>query len=477
MKICLIAEGSYPYVTGGVSSWINHLMTNLPEHEFIVLAINPESCRGSPAKYKYPVNLTQVIDVFIDDFSDAQANARHVLKASPGEREQVRQLMAGEVKDWPELFQVFQAWQKTGYKPVDILFSTDFFGLALEIYNTRFAQLPFAEVFWTLRSMYHLAFNLLLKAYPEADLYHSVSTGYAGLVGSYAATVHNRPLLLTEHGIYTREREEEIIKADWAKGYFKNIWINYFSNLSTCIYACAEKVVTLSDRNREIQCDLGCPVEKTMIIHNGINVSAYSDIAEAVRQREDRAKVMVGAIIRVVPIKDIKTMLQAFAFVSRKLPEVSFTILGPTDEDPEYYQECLSYLHLLDLRQVVFTGTVDIKAYLKEIDLLVLTSISEGQPLAILEGLACTIPQIVTDVGDCRVMINGRNDDFGPAGRVVPIMDYIAIGESIIDLCQNYQLRRQMGEAGLKRVRASYSFDQFIDGYRTIYSGIRRRDS
>jgi len=34
-----------------------------------------------------------------------------------------------------------------------------------------------------------------------------------------------------------------------------------------------------------------------------------------------------------------------------------------------------------------------------------------------------------------------------------------------------------MGEAGLKRVRASYSFDQFIDGYRTIYSGIRRRDS
>lgn len=50
---------------------------------------------------------------------------------------------------------------------------------------------------------------------PEADLYHCVATGYAGVLGSMAKHFHGSSLLISEHGIYTREREEEIIKAEW----------------------------------------------------------------------------------------------------------------------------------------------------------------------------------------------------------------------------------------------------------------------
>ena len=42
MRICLLAEGCYPYVAGGVSSWIQMLINGLPEHEFVIFAIGAE---------------------------------------------------------------------------------------------------------------------------------------------------------------------------------------------------------------------------------------------------------------------------------------------------------------------------------------------------------------------------------------------------------------------------------------------------
>jgi glycosyltransferase involved in cell wall biosynthesis len=149
--------------------------------------------------------------------------------------------------------------------------------------------------------------------------------------------------------------------------------------------------------------------------------------------------------------------------------------MGPIEEDKEYYDECVQYMNMLKLEHVFFTGKVNIADYLKDMDLLVLTSISEGQPLAILEGLACKLPFVTTNVGDCGALINGSFDDFGPAGRVVPVMDYAGIAESIIELCGHGDLRRQFGRAGYERVKEKYSFDAFISGYREIYARMGRR--
>ena len=68
MRICIIAEGSYPYVTGGVSSWIQTLISCMPEHEFIIYAIGAhEKTRGN-FKYKLPPNLIEVREVFLDSY-------------------------------------------------------------------------------------------------------------------------------------------------------------------------------------------------------------------------------------------------------------------------------------------------------------------------------------------------------------------------------------------------------------------------
>ncbi len=64
----------------------------------------------------------------------------------------------------------------------------------------------------------------------------------------------------------------------------------------------------------------------------------------------------IGAVVRIVPIKDIKTMLYAFSRVSAEFPQVRLHIMGPTDEDEEYYNECLQLRQDLELTNVTFTG-------------------------------------------------------------------------------------------------------------------------
>ena len=69
MKICLLAEGCYPYVAGGVSSWIQMLIQGMPEHEFIILAIGAEQKQRGVYKYTLPENVTKVYEYFLDEFT------------------------------------------------------------------------------------------------------------------------------------------------------------------------------------------------------------------------------------------------------------------------------------------------------------------------------------------------------------------------------------------------------------------------
>lgn len=52
MKICLIAEGCYPYVAGGVSSWVQMLMEGMPQHQFVLYTIGAEERQRGKFKYK-----------------------------------------------------------------------------------------------------------------------------------------------------------------------------------------------------------------------------------------------------------------------------------------------------------------------------------------------------------------------------------------------------------------------------------------
>ena len=67
MRICIVAEGCYPYVVGGVSSWINNLIRSFPQHEFIMLAVISDRSVSGKFKYNLPDNLTEVHEVYLND--------------------------------------------------------------------------------------------------------------------------------------------------------------------------------------------------------------------------------------------------------------------------------------------------------------------------------------------------------------------------------------------------------------------------
>lgn len=348
----------------------------------------------------------------------------------------------------------------------EFLSSKDYYELVEHLAKTKYTHVPFTELFWTVSSMILPLFMLLRGDVPKADIYHAVSTGYAGVVGALAKIIYDKPLILTEHGIYSREREEEIIKANWVKGYFKDLWINYFYTLSHSIYSLADEIITLFGRNKEIQVELGCEPERIRIIPNGIDIHDYNQVVRTVKDDTIR----IGAIVRLVPIKDIKMMIQAFALVEQQLSNVELFIMGPAEENEEYYEECLQLVQLLNIRNIKFTGMVNIKEYLGDMDFLLLSSISEGQPLAILEGFACSKPFISTNVGSCRELIEGRLDDhFGPAGFIVPVMHYEEMANYMVKLCLDEPLRLEMGKNGFNRVACDYTRQAFITSYKEIY--------
>ncbi len=468
MRICLICEGSYPFVAGGVSSWLQELVINMPQHEFIIWAVAAQEKKRGRYVYTTPANIVSIQDEYLDAvLHEPMKQRRRSYRLSDAQKAAMRALLSCGAPDWQTIFGMFVG-DRT--KSLEFLLSQDFLKLLEEICAQDYPYVGFTDYFWTIRSMFLPLLYLLGGTLPEADLYHSVSAGYAGVLGAMAAARYKRPFVLTEHGIYTREREEEILRTDWVPPHFKDLWINMFYMFTRCAYDAADCVTSLFHRASLIQQEIGCPPGKCSIISNGIHTQRFAGI----RQKEEDGWIDIGAIVRIVPIKDIKTMLYAFSLVSAQRDHVRLHILGPKDEDEEYYEECVQLMHDLELTRVVFTGRVDVKAYLERIDFTVLTSISEGQPLAVLEAMAAGRAVVTTDVGNCRELLEGVDDAYGKAGICVPVMHQSALADAMLTLCDDTQSRRQMGISGQQRVTALYGYDQMLKKYLKTYEDAAR---
>lgn len=372
--------------------------------------------------------------------------------------------------DWGVIFDLFHKERVSVDK---LLMGPDFFEIVRECYNRKYPNIVFSDFLWTMRSIYLPLFRIMKMDVPKADLYHCVATGYAGVLGSMAKHFHGSSLLISEHGIYTREREEELIKADWVKGVYKNIWIEQFKKMSFLAYEKADIVTCLYERAKSLQIELGCPEEKIRVTPNGIRADTFEGIPG--KTEDDAQYINAGAVLRVTPIKDVKTMIQAFAFAKKSVPELKLWIMGPTDEDKAYAQECFELVKALEVEDVEFTGRVNVKDYLGKMDFTLLTSISEGQPLTILESYAAHKPVIATDVGNCQELIYGNDDGFGPAGILTHIMNIEEIAQAMITMSEDQEERERMGEAGYKRVNAFYRIEQMKDVYRGIYRELSDR--
>lgn len=455
-------EGSYPYVRGGVSSWTHELINSMPEHQFVLWVIGAlEESRGK-FRYQLPANVVEVREVFLDEALKLRAKKNSTYAFTDEESAEISKLFMSEDPDWDILF---NCYSKKDRNPVAFLMSEQFLCLLKELCRERYPFASFSALFYTVRSMFLPLMYLMGTEIPQADIYHSTAAGYGSVLGAMGAWKYHKPFLLTEHGIYTREREEEILRSKWVAPEFRDLWISLFHVLSRCAYNRADRVTSLFSKAMDTQVELGCRPEKCQVIRNGIQTQAFAGIP----MKEPDGTVDIGAVVRVVPIKDIKTLIYAFANLQSQIRKVRLHIIGDLS-DAEYSNECIALVQQLGLTNVIFVGETNVREYMAKLDFTVLSSISEGQPLAVIESLAAQRPCVVTNVGACRELVEGgEGDSFGTAGICVPPMHAKALTEALAQLCQNPGLRQAMGVAGQRRVQRYYSLQEMVANYNDLY--------
>lgn len=462
MRICLVLEGSYPYVNGGVSTWMHNYIKGMPEHEFILWVIGDRAERKGKFVYELPANVTEVHELFLDDALRLKSDKHWNVSFTPKENEALTQLIGCGNPDWNVIFDLFQTRH---VNPLAYLQSEEFLQAITDLCIREYPYTAFSDTFHTVRSMLLPVLYLIGSDVPQADAYHAICTGYGGLIASLGSYVSHKPLLLTEHGIYTREREEEIIRATWVQPAFKKQWTRFFYMLSYLIYQRCFRITSLFDHARHTQIEMGCDPQICRVIANGINYDRLS----AVPLKEEDGFVDIGAVIRLAPIKDVKTLLYAFFELSSRMPNVRLHIMGGVD-DEEYAEECYSLTRQLGLKNVIYTGRVNILEYFTKLDFTILTSISEGQPLSVLESFAARRPAVTTDVGCCRALLGGaEGDTLGSAGYCVPPMYREGLADAMEKMCLSRARRIEMGEIGQKRVDLYYRQETMLENYRNLY--------
>lgn len=462
MVICMILEGCYPYVRGGVSGWTDSYIRAMSEHSFILWTVAATDKSRGLYKYKLPPNVIHVQEVFLDSALKRQYPKSKIPRFTSVEVRHIQKLISTTNPDWEKLFQCFCI---TSEDSVSFLMSEQFLQITKQLCINKLQNIAFAELFYCLRSMFLPLIYVMGQPIPMADIYHATAAGYGGILGAMGKWKYQKPLILTEHGIYTREREEEILRSKWVSPSFKDIWIQLFHMLSQCAYSKADVVTSLFERAKETQIQLGCLPSKCLVVRNGIDYDKFASIPS----KAPNGFIDIGAIVRIAPIKDIKTMVYSFAELKHDFSQARLHILGDTD-DKEYYDECIALIADFEVQDIILVGNTDVKTYLEKLDFTILTSISEGQPLAVIESLAAGRPCVVTDVGCCRELVEGdKEDTIGTAGICIPPMHRAALTSAMLKLCKSERIRKAMGIAGKKRIMKLYTHKRMIQTYESVY--------
>lgn len=490
VDILLLLEGTFPYVSGGVSSWVNQIIRGFPQLRFGAIFLGSRPQDYGPMRYALPDNLVHLDTVYLyEDRLNPTVKPAHANPAAMALVEQVHEGFGADLRQ-PDCAQLFahlmdQAGPDGQLNQETFLYSQEAWNFIKKSYKRRSTDPSFVDYFWTIRTI-HTPFWRLREAAlrcPSARLYHAVSTGYAGILGVLLKHRNQRPFLLSEHGIYVKERKIDLYQAQWLKdnrgvfdrdssqiSYFRQLWIRFFEHLGYVTYQAADDIVALYEANRQRQLQDGAPPERTCNIPNGIDVARFAPLRG---QRPAQVPQVLCLIGRVVPIKDIKTFIRAMRTVANHLPDAQAWIAGPEDEAPDYAQECRELAQQLGLAdKVKFLGFQQLTELLPKVGLVVLSSISEALPLVILEGYAAGVPALSTDVGSCRQLVEGLPGEdaaLGVSGRVVRIADPQALAQAALELLGDTDAWQQASAAAIRRVEKYYAQDVMFTRYRALY--------
>jgi glycosyltransferase involved in cell wall biosynthesis len=200
----------------------------------------------------------------------------------------------------------------------------------------------------------------------------------------------------------------------------------------------ADRLIAVSEDVRRFHATYtGVPEEKFVTIENGVDIrrfAGFESAGQAVRKEFefDNAAVVFGVVGRLTPPKDHSTFLKAAALILQKAPQARFLIVGegPLQKDLQLQAQKFGLGNTL-----AFTGLrKDIPAVLAALDVLVFSSLWEGLPVSLLEGMAAARPVVATTVGGIPEVVLPDQSAF-----LVPAGDAVALAEACLRLVSDSQ--------------------------------------
>jgi len=203
-------------------------------------------------------------------------------------------------------------------------------------------------------------------------------------------------------------------------------------------------------------------------ILNGVDVSSFAaghaGGADAVRRAHgipDDARVC-GIVARLTEAKDHANLFAAVAIARESIPTLHCLVVGDGELRDELERDVTE--RRLSAA-VVFTGArANVRDYLDAMDVFVLSSVTEGLAMTLLEAMAAGLPVVATRVGG-----NAEVVEDGVTGRLVPASNAKALADAIVSMIESPAAARAMGDAGRERVTRLFSLEAMVRRYQAVY--------
>ncbi|MGO9217360.1 MAG: GT4 family glycosyltransferase PelF [Streptosporangiaceae bacterium] len=466
MEVALIGEGTYPHQFGGVSVWTDQLIRGMPGYRFQAVAL--VATGSEPVRWELPENVTSVITMPLWGPEPARrttrGQAQSVLRPL-GELVDVLLSPPAEAQDRFEhaLRELFEFAQQHSLSAG--LGCEGAVRLLSEAWRERSCEpgTPTPTLHDAVTALQLLDHALRPLSHPpvQADLAHAVTNGLGVLPALAAKWQHGTPMLLTEHGMYMREQYMHAgrVPQRWP---VKALHLAFLRRLCTVGYQRSELIAPGNAYNKRWEQRLGADPARIRTVYNGVHPT---DFPTVVGEPEVPTISWAG---RIDPVKDLDTLLQAFAQINREMPGARLRMFGSAPPGQEDYLEgCKKLAAELGISELAsFEGRVDnIRDAYAAGHVVVLCSITEGFPYTLIEAMTCGRVCVATDVG-------GVTEALADTGLVVPPRSPQPLAEACLSLLQDDYRRRSMGTAARQRALEFFTVARSISSYEEIYESL-----
>ncbi|MEV8317406.1 GT4 family glycosyltransferase PelF [Streptomyces sp. NPDC059900] len=501
MRIGLLTEGGYPYVSGDARLWCDRLVRGLGQHEFDIYALSRSERQEAQGWIELPpqVNRVRTAPLWtVDDTTSAVTGARHGRRARRRFAECFGALASAVCDSAPGASSALaDRFSSALYGLAEL--ARDEGGLvaalrseaavrALEnacrapgaLRAARTARVP--DLLAVTGLLERALRPLSLDWYGDdglgaVDLCHATSGGPAALPGLLAQHFSGVPLLVTEYGVQLRAHYlatgDEALSAP-----ARALLTSFHGRLAAEVYGKATIVTPGNTHARRWQERCGAERTKLRTVYPGMEASRFADVGEREDPGDPDTLLWVG---RIEPAKDLISLLHAFADVRKEEPKARLRIVGAPAEGPEaaaYLTHCKALaaqlfpdeaqgVHAVGDNPVSFEeiGAPEVPeledAYAAG-SVVVLSSVIEGFPISLIEAMFCGRATVSTDVGAVVEVIGGT-------GLVVPPRNPRALAEACVALLRDAGRRERLGAAARARALELFTVDQNIEAFRGIY--------